>query len=1551
MINQLTKIDDRMIKTDILNDIEYRTDYRMRDLQKYNIPHWVDLDLKFIRPLYYASEENVYKWGSLFYMNNLYTENNGINDNIQWDRKYWMNEILSENKNGNKKHCTPFLLFKELEDGSYELIDINKIAVEVGPNCRSYLYINDLNNEEFFEDVSKLKALLLPIETDYICSNMESKEDQKESKDEFNKRYNVPCANITISEDNKISFDSDTWYEKVKLIATDINIYKGTITETDRAIKLGSGISYGKKTYLDCLILINPDGHIDMSYLKDNSIKEMENNILYFDTDRFTNYNYYIFFFTESNKSINMIYDIPKKIIEHDSIEYVKNGNNFILLDRETFADIMTEDGAYDLSLKIKDLIDKYSLLFQTEIDPERYKELEYIYLHDDEGNIIYGDNGAPLLDPDQFDMDDFDIKDGIFPIDGESYTWYKSYIQFINYWFYRVVNYKKNLLLSFINDNYKMFENDIKYSSITYKASEIAGTELEEGIVTTNRTKWTLYDEDLDYDGWTDQLVFINGKLDLDANNHTWNKNMINKKYIIDTYGEDATVEVVSINYNSDKILDVIIENNPNLHEFISDRYYDPRNLNFYNILDDAKRTNIDNTPIYKISNMDNPTLTQPIPFKMIETDRFNHYSIRFNENWAEVYNDSAILENPKVALLKTTDNIIAYVCANGNIVSYDLIEIMKILYKDYNSSITLDKYLEENDIKRESKPYIDTTISNVKDCLSFLYTKYNDNLPAITFSYGDSINDSIHIGTENDGYFTIEDIRFGNITHMAKNLYTSKFALLNSDQKLFEISYNGTNNDFDIRRVIDLDIKELNPIESYNENSIINQYNGEVIYNNGKVYTLTSPLGLIEQGGLLYDSEGNLLYDQDGNLVYDLIEDTSNLRSILTVYNVLVDNESYTIEKEEDITLDAIFIGAKIIANDDNLYIIGGNSGHPEIDRICYKYNFNEKKLTSIDYPEWIGYTSMSLIMNEDKTKLIILGGLGNYSEDTANKIAILDLTTDTWEDPIETELIFVESTVINHNNDIYILGGFTNQNNLTIDFKNISNKVYKLDLDNNTFDYVCETIVPFIGAKAIRNTNGAYILAGNKYPEVSQYLYKFNPDTGNFAEYIEMPVDYDYNSLCEFNYCDTITSILFTGNTYNGYDNAKVLNIHHQQVDVLFADKYGDYNVVIDGYIYKYNDDIDTWIVSGNIQDLVKDNPITEIGLSGDIYVAKAGNNKIYTTPDLIHWYDYKFTNFYSDEITEENEISDIDLFTNKIDDVAVDEFYRNEGASIIVTKDGKLLVNPYCMNMSMYYGNLLLIASNNRFATTSYNIDNTTDYVELPEDFKYCLDSTHYVVFEDGKLLKSDCYKLVFPSMYTPVNGIYVYLNYSREESYTAKLSVVYLPFPMINTNSNTELKETSGMLEISEGSINPFGVNNKWNWIFSNGEKIPFNYIQNISNTLIYLPKVNNIDWNSHPDVYRTYGDDLVSSNIVNDDLDKFVNNLIKNVVTDWGNDINIDINEFIEKATFEERIILLKVYADHYVAGADYKGNTAPYILDYECDYYNVLNGNIEWRD
>ena len=30
----------------------------------------------------------------------------------------------------------------------------------------------------------------------------------------------------------------------------------------------------------------------------------------------------------------------------------------------------------------------------------------------------------------------------------------------------------------------------------------------------------------------------------------------------------------------------------------------------------------------------------------------------------------------------------------------------------------------------------------------------------------------------------------------------------------------------------------------------------------------------------------------------------------------------------------------------------------------------------------------------------------------------------------------------------------------------------------------------------------------------------------------------------------------------------------------------------------------------------------------------------------------------------EITEENEISDIDLFTNKIDDVAVDEFYRNE-----------------------------------------------------------------------------------------------------------------------------------------------------------------------------------------------------------------------------------------------------------------------------------------------
>ena len=93
MIKQLTKVDDRMIKNDVLNDIEYRTDYRMRDLQRYNIPHWVDLDLKFIRPLYYIDGENVYKWGSLFYINNFYTENSGIDDNIQGIKKWGNKEF------------------------------------------------------------------------------------------------------------------------------------------------------------------------------------------------------------------------------------------------------------------------------------------------------------------------------------------------------------------------------------------------------------------------------------------------------------------------------------------------------------------------------------------------------------------------------------------------------------------------------------------------------------------------------------------------------------------------------------------------------------------------------------------------------------------------------------------------------------------------------------------------------------------------------------------------------------------------------------------------------------------------------------------------------------------------------------------------------------------------------------------------------------------------------------------------------------------------------------------------------------------------------------------------------------------------------------------------------------------------------------------------------------------------------------------------------------------------------------------------------------------
>ena len=1568
MTTRLTKIDDRMIKLGMLEDTEYRTDYRMKDLQKYNIPHWADLDLKFIKPLYQTvSVDEVVEWGSLFYIGNFYTENDGSNDNIQWDRKYWMNEIMCEGRNSGKRHCTPFILFKQLEDKSYELIDINKTAVEVGPNGRSYLYINDLNGDKFYDDSANLKVLLLPTETDYLCSNMESTEDREEQKEDFNMKYDTPAANITISDNNELSFDSDEWYEKIKLITMDMNIYKGSISETDRAINVDSGIEYGKKIYLNSLILVNPEGHVDLSYMEDGVIKEMENNILYFNTDRFTGYKYYIFFFTESNKSVNMIYDIPEGIINHDTEQFVNDGSDFILLDRDTFVDIMSENGKYDLSLKVKDLRNKYMDLFKMEISPETYKEVEAYYLHDEDGNVILDKDGAPLLDPSKFDITEFNIKDGVFPIDGESYSWSVSSVQFINYWFYRVLNYKKNLLMAFVNDDYKMFDRDIKYTSITYNAPEyIPGEELEDVGLMNSRNKWTLYDEDQDYDGWTDMLVFINGKLDLDACTCSGNKSYIDRDHIINMYGEDCIVEVMYINYNADKVLDVIIDgDNPNKHLFIADRYYDPRSLRFFNVLEDVKMTNVDTTPIYGIEDMSNPTLTQPIPFRLHLTDKFENYSIQFNENWAELVGadeSSTIDDKSNGAILYVDkDHIYAEVINNGQIKLYDIAEANKILYNEYKSETTLEDYLKDNSIKMDSCEYIDK-MENPKSCISFDYTDSgNVSAHGIVNIYGNSINDSIHINTSLKTNYTIEGESLGNITKATKNMVEDGFGVLNSDDKLFDIAYHPIEG-FHIRNTIGLDINNMYPIESHNLKSNINtKSNSEVYYKNETVYILSCPLGEdITKGLDLYDANGNLLYDKYGNNVKDsTVKVNPPVKSILKSYKVkpLVDKDPLFTE-QDTVELPAIFIGAKLIGTKDYLYIIGGNTGHNEIDKSCFKYSLADKTLTELEYPDWIGYSNMAYTLNKDETKLIIFGGLGDWPEDTANKIAVLDLATDTWSDPVASTINFVNSTVICHNDEYIIFGGYTNEYDGTTDFENTNRNVYKVNIETGEATIIGTTEVPFISAKATNfSIRGGYLISCNKYPEYSNYLYRYNPDTGNFARFLEMPAEYDYASCCEFNYDEDMTSLLFTGNIENGFDSLKVLNIRHNDVDCFFADKDGNYNVIIDGVIYNHDMKIKYWLPVKNIKKLVENGKITQIQISGDIYVALATtiDNKVYTTPDLHSWYDYKITDFYDEDVFGLfNGINCMDFITTKLDDMNSDEFDRNEGLSIFITKEGALSLNPYCMNMSMYYGNPLLIASTNRFATDKFSVDSTTDYITLSAQFKYCLDDSHYMVFEDGKLLDTDCYKIIKPSIYSPINGINIYLNYHREEDYEAMLQVVYLPFPMIDTKAKTELRESSGVLEIGSNGIQPFGVNNKWNWIFSNGEKIPARYMENISNNLIYLNQFDYIDWSNHPKVYRTYGDDLVQTNLVNDKLDEFVDDLIKNVVKDshWGDDAQIDISEFTEKATFEEKIILLKVYADHYVANADEKGNTAPFILDsYQGQFYDVLNGNIEWRD
>ena len=68
-----------------LLEIEYGTDPHMRTVQKYNLPHFVDLGLSFFYEKYHTVDKESVFWRNEYVMNNFYTPSGNSTDIYESD--------------------------------------------------------------------------------------------------------------------------------------------------------------------------------------------------------------------------------------------------------------------------------------------------------------------------------------------------------------------------------------------------------------------------------------------------------------------------------------------------------------------------------------------------------------------------------------------------------------------------------------------------------------------------------------------------------------------------------------------------------------------------------------------------------------------------------------------------------------------------------------------------------------------------------------------------------------------------------------------------------------------------------------------------------------------------------------------------------------------------------------------------------------------------------------------------------------------------------------------------------------------------------------------------------------------------------------------------------------------------------------------------------------------------------------------------------------------------------------------------------------------------
>ena len=149
---------------------------------------------------------------------------------------------------------------------------------------------------------------------------------------------------------------------------------------------------------------------------------------------------------------------------------------------------------------------------------------------------------------------------------------------------------------------------------------------------------------------------------------------------------------------------------------------------------------------------------------------------------------------------------------------------------------------------------------------------------------------------------------------------------------------------------------------------------------------------------------------------------------------------------------------------------------------------------------------------------------------------------------------------------------------------------------------------------------------------------------------------------------------------------------------------------------------------------------------------------------------------------------------------------------------------------------YYGKKLYIAYKNRFIHKSIIMDETVTekyHLDLGNTFMYCNDYSKFFIFQNGRRLGSDHYRLVLPVRAgTPFSTFEIYLT--KPVTAGDRLDIMYIPSLMQDVVMMDSLP-SSGDIVLDKSLLN-YGISTDLYMVWINGKKIPRSHIRDIDST-------------------------------------------------------------------------------------------------------------------